>query len=76
MKLKEQINQLVKKLSKMIYILRNLNKVLELSTLCQVYFALVESLISHDCLGGGHLTIQYPNYKFKNYPQQSPKVSY
>lgn len=38
---------LIKKLIKMMYTLRNLNKVLELPKLRQVYLALVESIIAY-----------------------------
>jgi len=37
----------------MIYILRNLNKVLELSKIRQIYLALVESIISYKLIGWG-----------------------
>jgi len=47
MRWKTQIEQLRKKLRKMMYILRNLNKVLIIPKLRQVYTALVESIISN-----------------------------
>jgi predicted component of type VI protein secretion system len=47
MKWKNRIEKLRKKLRKMMHILRNLNKVLELPKIRQVYLALVESIISY-----------------------------
>jgi len=47
------IDLLTKKLRKMMYILRNLNKVLELPKLRQIYLALVESIISYGIIGWG-----------------------
>lgn len=53
MRWKTQIKQLRKKLRKMMYILRNLNKVLTVPKLRQIYTALVESIISYGIIGWG-----------------------
>jgi len=50
---KNHIDLLTKKLRKMIYILRNLNKVLELPKLRQIYLALAESIILYGKIGWG-----------------------
>jgi len=44
---------LSKKLRKMNYILRIINKILELPKLCQVYLILVKSIISYGIIGWG-----------------------
>lgn len=49
---KNQNEQLIKKkLQKIMYILRNLNKVLKLPKLYQVYLELVQSIISYTIIG-------------------------
>jgi len=59
---KNQIEKLRKKLQKMMYILRNLNKVLNLPKLRQVYLALVESFISYGIIRGGWFLRKYYKY--------------